>query len=127
MITVLHLCGIYSFCFALFHIGFWKIFNWKEEVRSLSFANKGILQTLNVQIIWFFSMVAIICFAFPKELVSTNFGKTFLGGNAAFWLIRAINQFIFFRINHYKIHILTIIFLLGAILFTIPIYISIEW
>ena len=121
MIAVTYLCGIYSFGFALFHLGFWKIFHWKEEVRKLSFANKGILQTLNVQMIWFFSMVGIICFAFPKELISTNLGTVFLGGNATFWLIRAINQFIFFRINHYKIHILTIIFLLGVVLFTIPI------
>lgn len=121
MKTIVYLAGFYSFGFALFHIGFWKLFQWKKEVRSLSFANKGILQTLNVQLIWFFILVGIICLAFPEELINTDLGKVFLGGNALFWLIRTINQIVFFRTNHYKIHLLTIIFLLGVMIFTIPI------
>lgn len=121
MTIVLMLCGIYSFGFALFHIGFWQFFNWPKEVKSLNVVNKGILQTLNVQLIWVFVMVGTICFAFPEELITTGTGKLFLGGNAMFWLIRTINQLIFFKINHYKIHILTLIFLLGVLLFALPI------
>ena len=85
MKTIIYICGFYSFGFALFHIGFWKLFQWKKQVKNLSFANKGILQTLNVQLIWFFVLVGIICFAFPDELMNTNLGKVFLGGNAIFW------------------------------------------
>lgn len=114
------LCGIYSLAFALFHIGFWKIFKWKSELHKVSFANKGIMQILNVQLIFYFLFTAFACFAFPAELVKTKFGNAFLIANSLFSLIRTVQQFIFLRANHKIIHILTIIFLIGTILFALP-------
>lgn len=121
MITVIYVCGLYSLAFALFHIGFWKMFRWKSELQKLSFANKGIMQILNVQITYYLIFVAFMCFIFPGELLTTKLGNFFLGGTSLFWLIRTIQQFIFLRANNYKIHILTFIFLIGTILFALPI------
>ena len=120
MTTILILCGIYSFGLALFHIFFWKLFHWKNDLKKLSFANRAIIQMLNVQIIFYFLFVAFICFLFPLELISTKIGRFFLAGNSLFWLIRTIQQFIFLRVNNYIVHLLTFIFLLGAILFALP-------
>jgi hypothetical protein len=121
MKTLILLCGFYNIAFAIFHISFWKIFHWNSDLKKLSFANKAVMQLLNVQIIYYFIFVAFICFVFPTELLTTKFGNLFLGGTSLFWLIRTIQQFIFLRANHYKIHILTIIFLIGALLFALPI------
>lgn len=121
METVIFICGLYNIGLALFHISFWKIFKWKNDLKKISFANKAVIQLLNVQIIYYFSLVAFICFAFPTELLTTKFGNYFLLGNSLFWLLRTIQQFIFLRANHYKIHILTIIFIIGTILFAMPI------
>ncbi|MBN8643571.1 MAG: hypothetical protein J0L86_17300 [Flavobacteriales bacterium] len=120
METILFICGLYNIAFALFHFGFWKMFHWDSELKKLSFANRGIMQILNLQISYYFILTAIICFVFPKELVATEFGNWFLVGTSIFWLIRTIQQFIFLRANHYKIHILTFIFLIGTILFLLP-------
>jgi hypothetical protein len=121
MNIIIILCGLYNIGFMLFHISFWKIFNWKTDLKKLSFANKAVMQLLNVQIIYFFIFVAFICFLFPTELLSTKLGNYFLVGNSVFWFVRTIQQFIFLRINNYKVHILTIIFVIGTILFAIPI------
>lgn len=121
MRAVIYVCGIYSLAFALFHIGFWKIFNWKRELKKISFANSGIMQILNVQITYYFIFVAFICFIFPNELLTTQFGNLFLAGTSLFWLIRTIQQFIFLSANNYKIHILTFIFFVGTILFALPV------
>ncbi len=121
MIAIIFICGLYNISFAIFHISFWKIFNWDSELKKLSFANKAVMQLLNVQIIYYFIFVAIICFVFPTELITTKCGNFFLGGASIFWLIRTIQQFIFLRANHYKIHFLTFIFLVGTILFALPI------
>lgn len=122
MATIIYVCGFYSLAFALFHIGFWKMFNWNSELKNLSFANKGIMQILNVQLTYFCFFVAFICFAFPSELLTTNLGISFLAGTSLFWFIRTVQQFIFLRANNYKIHILTILFLAGAIIFAIPVF-----
>lgn len=124
MKTIIIIAGIYNVAFALFHLGFWKMFKWKKDLKQLSFANRGILQILNVQMIYFFVLVAFMCFVFPQELLSTTIGKVFLAGNALFWIIRTIQQFIFFKANHLLIHLLTLVFILGAILFIIPVVIE---
>ena len=124
MNTIIILCGLYNIGFAIFHIGFWKIFHWDSELKKLSFANKGIMQILNVQMIYYWLFVAIACFAFPTELLTTKFGNFFLIGNSIFWLLRTIQQFIFLRANHIAIHILTFIFMIGALLFALPLLIK---
>lgn len=123
MTTILFLCGVYSIGFALFHIFFWKLFHWKNDLKKVSFANKAILQILNVQIIFYFLFVAAICFLCPSELISTKLGQYFLAGNSLFWFIRTVQQFIFFRVNNFIIHLLTGLFLIGFILFALPVII----
>jgi len=124
MKTIILICGIYSLAFAVFHISFWKVFKWSSDLRKISFANKGIMQILNVQIVYYFLFTAFICFVFPDELISTKLGNMFLLGCSLFWLIRTIQQFIFLRANHYAIHILTVIFIIGAIIFGLPVFIK---
>jgi hypothetical protein len=120
MKTIILLCGLYNIGFALFHVSFWKIFQWDRDLKKLSFANKAIMQILNIQIIYYFAFVALICFCCPVDLLTTRIGQIFLGGTSLFWFIRTIQQFIFLRANNYKIHLLTIIFALGSILFALP-------
>ncbi|MDQ1098342.1 hypothetical protein QE441_001499 [Chryseobacterium sp. SORGH_AS909] len=121
MEKVIVICGIYSFLFGIFHLFFWRFFKWKKELAKLSLVNKGVVQILNIQLIFFFFSMAFICFFFTKELVETSLGKTFLVVNSGFWAIRIINQFIFLKINDYRVHLLTFIFFIGFILFLIPV------
>jgi hypothetical protein len=47
----------------------------------------------------------------------------FLGGFSLFWLGRFVEQFVFLRkINHWAVHVLTGLFLLGSVLFALPIF-----
>jgi len=122
MILLIYLCGFYSLAFAVFHIGFWKLFNWREDLKKLIFANRGIMQILNIQLIYYFLFTAIVCFVFPAELLNTRLGNVFLLGCSGFWLIRTVQQFIFLRANHFAIHILTVIFIIGTVLFLLPVF-----
>lgn len=124
MKTIIFICGLYNVAFAFFHFGFWKIFQWNTDLKKLSFANKAIMQILNIQLCYYFILTAIICFVFPTELLTTKFGNWFLIGSSTFWLIRTIQQFIFLRVNNYKIHLLTFIFLIGTVLFLLPIFLT---
>ena len=120
MKNIIFLCGLYNIGFALFHIGFWRIFNWKKDLQKLNFANKAIMQIFNVQGIYYFFSVAFICFYYPNELQKTSLGRVFLITNALFWVVRAINQVIFLPMNNRVVNLLTIIFILGIVLFAMP-------
>lgn len=120
MYSVIIFLGFYNLLFAVFHLLFWRLFKWNKEVQKLSFANRGIIQILNIQIIYYFVAVAIVCFCFTNELLNTHLGKVFLLGNSLFWIIRLVQQYIFLRKNSFVIHILAVLFLLGAVLFFLP-------
>ena len=117
------LCGIYSLCFAIFHTRFWKLFDWKNDLKLLLPHNRAIMQIANSRLIYFFLFVAAICFLFPDQLLTTSLGTFFLAGMSLFWLGRTIEQFIFLRVDHPMVHLLTYIFILGAVMFAIPIII----
>ena len=117
------LCGLYSLGFALFHTQFWRIFHWKKELAKLSAPNRAIMQIFNTRIIYLALFVAFVCFFYPNDLLETRLGMVFLAGFSLFWLGRFLEQFIFLsKVNHWMVPLLTVIFLLGAGLFALPIF-----
>lgn len=120
MRTLIFLGGLYNLFFAVFHTGFWKMWKWDSELSKLSTLNSGVMQILNIQIIYYFLFTAVVCFAFPTTLQSTKLGKCFLLGTAGFWFIRTIQQFIFFWANNAVVFVFPAIFLIGTLLFLIP-------
>ncbi|RZL46840.1 MAG: hypothetical protein EOP00_13745 [Pedobacter sp.] len=122
---LIYLSGIYSISFAIFHVYFWKLFNWKNDLKSLSIANKAIIQIANLRLIYIFFGIGMVCFIFPLELLCTKLGNFFLLGISIFWLGRTIEQFIFLRVKNKMVHILTALFMLGTLLFASPVLIKI--
>jgi hypothetical protein len=122
MKTVIFLCGIHSFAFALFHAFFWKIFKWKEDLKSSSLPTRAIIQITNLRLIYLFAAVGTICFAYPDEILSSRLGNAFLIMMSLFWAGRLIEQFIFLRHNRAVIHVLSAAFLAGSVLFAYPLF-----
>jgi len=119
--VMIFLCGIYSLGFVVFHSQFWRLFDLKNDLANLQPANKAIMQIANIRLIYFFLFVAAVCFIFPEELETTPLGKFFMISMSLFWLGRTIEQFVFLRIKHPMVEVLTYIFLLGAIMFAVPV------
>ena len=120
---ILLLCGFHALALGVFHTQFWRIFNWKKELAKLSAPNRAIMQIFNTRIIYLALFVAFVCFFYPDDLLQTRLGRVFLGGFSLFWFGRFLEQFIFLRkINHWMVHTLTAVFLLGAVLFALPIF-----
>jgi len=123
MKIVIYLAGIYNLAFGLFHIGFWKMFKWNEELKKLDFGNSEVMQILNVHVIYYLLFAAFICIAFPAELQNTKLGNAFLLGCSLFWLLRIVNQFIFFTASNFaSVFATIIIFGVGAVLFALPVF-----
>ncbi|ASK31106.1 hypothetical protein CEY12_13755 [Chryseobacterium sp. T16E-39] len=121
METIIIICGIYSLILGVFHLFFWKFFNWKKDLIKLSPVNRGIMQILNIQMIFVFFATGLLCLYFNKEIIETSLGRWFLLANSGFWALRIINRFLFLRINDYRVHLLTFAFFIGCILFLIPV------
>ena len=118
---LVQLCGIHSFAFAAFHLAFWKLFDWKRDLQKASVATRAVTQILNLRLIYLFLGIGVLCFAFTRELHATPLGRALLVFMSLFWVGRTIEQFVFLRINTPLVHALTALFVLGAVLFALPV------
>lgn len=87
----------YNVAFALFHLGFWRIFRWREELPKLHPVNRGVMQVLNLMLMLVLLFAAMLQGMFHDQLVSTPLGRLLLAGMVFFWIVRAILQPIFWR------------------------------
>ena len=111
-------CGLHSAAFALFHLGFWRLFDWPRTLQATTRPNRAILQIANAQLVWVFAGVALLCFAMPGELATTPLGRAVLAGVAVFWALRLVLQFVWLRVPHPLVHGLSVAFAVGAAMFT---------
>jgi hypothetical protein len=118
---LLTLCGIYNLGFAIFHLLFWKIFGWKEDLASLTHVNRSVMQILNLRLTYVFLVMAYVLFVFQSELTATKLGQTLLVAFSVFWFMRAVEQVIFFGLKHKVSNGLTVLFFIGGVLHLLPV------
>ena len=117
--------GIYNIALVVFHLLFWRIFNWKEDLRSLSFLNRAIMQVLNLSLTFAFVIFSYISLVHTKELISTSLGQSLLSLIALFWFARSVEQVVFFKLKNWRSRAFLVFFLVGTVLYAVPaIYIT---
>ena len=122
--SLVRLAGLHSLAFAAFHLAFWRLFDWKHELRKVALPTRAVTQILNLRLIYVFLGAGAACFCFTDDLLQTPLGRAMLGFMVVFWLGRTIEQWVFLRIDDMRIHALTTLFVLGAILFAAPLLLT---
>lgn len=112
--------GIFHFGFAIFHLFFWHLLHWKKDLASLTVINRAVMQILNLCLTFVFFVVAYISIFFSNELITTSLGKVILISISIFWLFRLIEQIYFFNIKKRFSIILSILFLIGSVIYLVP-------
>jgi len=112
--------GIYNLAFGIYHLMFWKLFKWKEDLKNIHLVNRGIMQILNLCLAFLFFVMAYISIFNIKDLLDTGIGKTLIISFAVFWLLRSIEQIVFFGLKSKISVIHFILFILGALIYTYP-------
>jgi hypothetical protein len=118
--TVIKIGGFYNMGFLVFHAMFWKLFNWKNELPRLTRINGAVMQVLNLCLMFCFLLFGYISLFHTSELVTSKMGRALLLFIALFWLIRAIEQLVFFSFRRPLSIAMTILFLLGFCLYAYP-------
>jgi hypothetical protein len=106
--------------FAVFHLMFWRLFHWRTELARLTSINRAVVQVLNLCLIFAFITFGIIALMHGPDLISTPLGRSLLVLIALFWLLRAIEQVIFFDMRGWISWIFTLIFVAGFALHALP-------
>ncbi len=120
MKTLISIGGFFGLGFFIFHIFFWRLFDWQKDLKSLTSINRGVMQVLNLCLMICFVIFAYVSIFHADELLATGLGKTILFGIAGFWFLRALMQPIFFGLKDSISIAFFIAFLLGSAIYLIP-------
>jgi len=100
METLIIAGGFYNIGLVVFHLLFWRIFNWDSDLRDVSALNSAIMQVLNISLILVFAIFSYVSLVYTTELLTSDLGRTLLILMALFWLARSIQQIVFFKLHH---------------------------
>jgi hypothetical protein len=112
--------GIFNLGFTVFHLFFWKLFDWKKDLASLTPVNRSVMQILNLCLTFMIFMMSYVSLLLPQEMLTTRLGKSLLASFALFWFLRTLEQIFVFEVRNRLSVVFTLIFLLGSILYIIP-------
>jgi hypothetical protein len=115
--------GILNALLAIFHLLFWKIFNWPGDLISLSPDNRAIIQTLNINCSYGLVLFAIVSIFYRHELLESRLGRLITGAIAGFYVLRAAAQLIFFGRDPVSIAMF-ISLLVIALMYDIPLHLT---
>ncbi|MDI1249461.1 MAG: hypothetical protein PSV13_11405 [Lacunisphaera sp.] len=85
----------YNVALAAFHLGFWRLFRWREELPKLHPVNRGVLPVLNFMLTFIFLLMAGLEVLLAEEMTGTALGRALLAGMMFFWILRAGLQLVF--------------------------------
>lgn len=109
--------ALWTVCF-VFHIFFWKLFDWKNDLESVKPVNKGIIQVLNLCLMLCFLIFAYISFFEADALTSTSLGRSLIAGMALFGVFRVAEQLIFFDLRYFRSKLVLVGAMLIAFVYT---------
>jgi hypothetical protein len=95
--TWLYAAAGYDVALAVFHLAFWRLFRWKDELPKLHPVNRGVMQAMNLMLVCLFLFMAALLLVRPAELSGTPLGRLVLAGMTAFWVVRAVLQPLLWR------------------------------
>ena len=119
-IWLIKLGGIASLGWLLFHAFFWRLFEWPTQLQRVSAVNRGVMQVLNLCLSFVFLLFAIISLWYADTLLeSAGLGRLLLAGMGAFWLLRLLEQPLFFGTSRVS-HFFSLLFLLTSACYLTP-------
>ena len=112
--------GFYTIGLIVFHLLFWRIFDWEQDLKRISILNRATMQVLNISLTFCFIIFSYISLVHTAELLTSSLGHSLLLLIALFWLARAIQQIVFYRLRHWASWAFLLLFLSGSLLYAIP-------
>ena len=122
--SALILGGIFNIVFAVFHVLFWRLFDWKHDLASLANINRQAMQILNICLTFTFLIFAYVSLFHTEELLTTGLGRGLVMAIAIFWFLRALEQVYFFGMRKMLSVAFFVVFLVGTALYAYPWYVA---
>lgn len=112
---------LWLICF-VFHVLFWRLFDWRRDLESVKKVNKSVIQVLNLCLMLCFLIFAYISLVETSELLNSSLGSSLIAGMALFGVFRVVEQIVFFDLRLFRSKLVLVGALLIAIVYAIPLF-----
>lgn len=119
---MIEVAAIFNLAFGVFHLFFWRLLNWSEQLKKVSPVNRAVFQALNICLTFMFFLMAYVFLFHANEVYASTVGKVLLIGMAVFWCLRAVIQIYLFDLSGRIHQFLLFLFIVGIILHIIPLF-----
>ncbi len=109
--------GVLLVVLGLFHLTFWDMFDWGNELPKLSKGNGSLMQMMAICTVCYLTSMGLILIVCRKEITESRVGKLLLLSLSVFFIVRLILEFTFRDGNSVKF---ITIFLLCIAVYAIP-------
>lgn len=98
----LEIIGVWLMLLAIFHSGFYKYFNWKNELAKLSLLTRQVFLSHTFFIALLVFLMGLLCWLRPNLLMDTDLGRILALGFSIFWGFRFLFQHFFYSPQLWK-------------------------
>jgi hypothetical protein len=119
-ILLIRIGGGLNILFLLFHLAFYRMFDWKNSLACLSKDNWCIFHAFNVICNTLFLMFVLVSFIQTEKLVTELNGRRILFFISFFYFLRIALEFILWGNQGFGSLVIVVICLAPAILYGIP-------
>jgi hypothetical protein len=112
--SLLIAASIYCFALAIFHVLFWRLFNWPASLAGAGNLNVGVTQTLNIMLTFGVTMygAGLLWSAMHPDKAAW----VLPAAGAMFLAVRTVLQPFQFSMRNRPSQVITIVFALGAVI-----------
>ncbi|HET9912412.1 MAG TPA: hypothetical protein VFQ13_11010 [Anaerolineales bacterium] len=112
----LQIGGIINLLFVAFHL----LSAWTPGLAVLPVDFRPVMQVLNIHLAYALAIFFVVSFFFPDELSATKMGRLISLSIAGFWILRGVNQLVFWDVSSVAWIILLVCFGIGM-LYILPV------
>lgn len=112
--------GVFNAVFAVLHLSWPWLYDWREDLRTLTFVNRSAIRVLNLSVVVVLAIFAYISLAHTADLLSSALGFAMLASMALFWLVRTIHQIVVFGLRRWRSWGLFLALAPGVLLYGVP-------
>jgi hypothetical protein len=87
--------GVIFVIMGMFHLSFWVLFDWQNELYKLNQINNNIMQMLNIVCSFFMFSFSYMMLMYNSRVLNSKLGRSILIISSGFFMIRALIEFAF--------------------------------
>ncbi|MFZ5434286.1 MAG: hypothetical protein ACOZB3_11010 [Calditrichota bacterium] len=112
--------GLLNALLTIFHVLFWKLFDWPAKLMYMTPDDRALMQVFNIHGVLTIGLFTYVSLFHRRELLTTGLGRVMCIAIAVYYYVRALNSLIFWDVTIPEEAVIFVICLGIGVIYTLP-------